>query len=161
KLFVAATNVRTGKVRIFRTEEITADVVMASACLPFLFHAVEIDNTPYWDGGFVGNPPLFPLFRGTKTDDVILVQTNPIVREATPHTARDILNRINEITFNASLLSEFRAIGFVRRLVDRGFFRRLTGMTGYRRALLHRISADEELKQLTSSSKFNTEWSFF
>src|SRR5690606_6308480 len=101
QLFISATNVRTGKARIFRTAEITPDMVMASACLPFLFQAVEIDGTPYWDGGYVGNPPLYPLIRGTKTDDVILVQTNPVIREGTPQTAREILNRINEITFNA------------------------------------------------------------
>jgi NTE family protein len=161
KLFVSATNVRTGKARIFRTEEITADAVMASACLPFLFQAVEIDGTPYWDGGYVGNPPLFPFFRATRTDDVILVQTNPVVREETPQTAREILNRINEITFNASLLSEFRAIGFVRRLIEGGLMRRWTGRSGHRSLRLHRIAGDEELADLTSSSKFNTEWTFF
>jgi NTE family protein len=134
---------------------------MASACLPFLFQAVEIDGTPYWDGGYVGNPPLFPFFRATATDDVILVQTNPIVREETPQTAREILNRINEITFNASLHSEFRAIGFVRRMVEGGILRRWTGRAGYRQIRLHRIASDDELKELTSSSKFNTEWPFF
>lgn len=161
QLFLSATNVRTGKVRIFRQGEISPDVVMASACLPFMFKAVEIDGTPYWDGGYVGNPPLFPFFRTTTTDDIVLVQTNPVERDDTPQTARDILNRINEITFNASLLSEFRAIGFVSRLVDSGPLRRLAGKAGYRRMLLHRIAADEALAELTSSSKFNTEWSFF
>ena len=160
KLFISATNVRTGKARIFRTGEITPDMVMASACLPFLFKAVEIDGTPYWDGGYVGNPPLYPFFRATGTDDVILVQTNPVVREETPQTAREILNRINEITFNASLLSEFRAIGFVRRLVEGGIIRRFTGRSGQRSLRLHRIASTEELTDLTSSSKFNTEWSF-
>ena len=160
KLFVSATNVRTGKARIFRSEEITPDAIMASACLPFLFQAVEIDGTPYWDGGYVGNPPLFPFFRMTDTDDVILVQTNPAVREGTPQTAREILNRINEITFNASLLSEFRAIGFVRRLIG-GSLWRWTGKGGHRNLRLHRIAADEQLSELTSSSKFNTEWPFF
>ncbi len=161
KLFVSATNVRTGKAKIFHTNEITPDVVMASACLPFLFQAVEIDGTPYWDGGYVGNPPLFPFYRTAGTDDVILVQTNPILRDETPQNARDILNRINEITFNASLLSEFRAIGFVRRLIERGFMRRWTGKPDYRSVRLHRIAADDELNQLTSSSKFNVEWPFF
>jgi NTE family protein len=90
KLFISATNVRTGKGQIFHTEEITPDMVMASACLPFLFKAVEIDGTPYWDGGYVGNPPLYPFFRATGTDDVILVQTNPVFRAETPQTAREI-----------------------------------------------------------------------
>jgi NTE family protein len=160
KLFISATNVRTGKARIFRTEEMTPDMVMASACLPFLFKAVEIDGTPYWDGGYVGNPPLFPFFRTTGTDDVILVQTNPVIREETPQTAREILNRVNEITFNASLLSEFRAIGFVRRLIEGGVIRRFTGKSGQRNLRLHRIAGTDELTDLTSSSKFNTEWSF-
>jgi len=160
KLFVSATNVRTGKVRIFRGDEITADVVMASACLPFLFHAVEIDGEPYWDGGYVGNPPLFPLFRATRADDILLVQTNPVEREDTPQTARDILNRVNEITFNASLLSEFRAIGMVSQLIDRGFLR-WSRKAGFRRARLHRIVAGEEVKELSSSSKFAIERSFF
>jgi NTE family protein len=161
KLFISATNVRTGKVRIFTRNEITPDVVMASACLPFMFKAVEIGGTPYWDGGYVGNPPLFPFFRTTQSDDIILVQTNPIEREETPQTARDILNRINEITFNASLVSEFRAIGFVSRLAESGFLRRLARKAGYRRMLLHRIDADEKLGEMTPSSKFNVEWSFF
>ena len=161
KLFISATNVRTGKARIFRSDEITADAVMASACLPFLFQAVEIDGAPYWDGGYVGNPPLFPLFRSTQTDDVILVQTNPSQREGTPQTAREILNRINEITFNASLLSEFRAIGFVRRLIEAGPLQSLMGKNAHRNLRLHRVAADEELRELTSSSKFNTEWTFF
>ena len=160
-LFISATNVRTGKVRIFTGNEITPDAVMASACLPLMFKAVEIDGTPYWDGGYVGNPPLFPFFRNTKSDDIILVQTNPSEREETPQTARDILNRINEITFNASLTSEFRAIGFVSRLAESGFLRSIARKAGYRRMLLHRIAADEQLSQMTSSSKFNVEWSFF
>ncbi len=161
KLFISATNVRTGKARIFRTEEITPDAVMASACLPYLFQAVEIDNVPYWDGGYVDNPPLYPFFSTARTDDVILVQTNPIVRAEIPQTARDILNRINEITFNAALLSEFRAIGFVHQLLERGFVRRWTGKAGYRRIRFHRITVDDELNHLTSSSKFNIEWPFF
>ncbi len=161
QIFIAATNVRTGKARIFHTEEITPDAVMASACLPFLFQAVEIDGTPYWDGGYVGNPPLYPFFRATNTDDVILVQTNPVQREETPQTAREILNRINEITFNASLISELRAIGFVRRLIEGGVIRRFTGRSGQRSLRLHRIARPEELSELSSSSKFNTEWPFF
>ncbi len=160
KIFLSATNVHTGKVRVFRNNEIDADVVMASACLPFLFKAVEIDGTPYWDGGYVGNPPLFPFFRPGESGDVLLVQTNPVVREETPQSARDIWNRINEITFNASLASEFRAIGFVSRLARFNVFRRMMGkkLTDVR---LHRITAGDKLTELTSSSKFTVEWSFF
>jgi NTE family protein len=160
KIFLSATNVHTGKVRVFQSKEITADVVMASACLPFLFKAVEIDGTPYWDGGYVGNPPLFPFFRNGQSGDILLVQTNPVVREETPQSARDILNRINEITFNASLASEFRAIGFVSRISGHRLLRRLVGKS-VPALRLHRIEAGEELSQLTSSSKFNVDWSFF
>jgi NTE family protein len=160
KIYLSATNVHTGKVRVFGNNEITADVVMASACLPFLFKAVEIDGTPYWDGGYVGNPPLFPFFRNGQSGDILLVQTNPIIREKTPQSARDILNRINEITFNASLASEFRAIGFVSRLSGHRVLRRLIGKT-IPEVRLHRIEASEELSELTSSSKFNVDWSFF
>jgi NTE family protein len=160
RIFLSATNVHTGKVRVFPTKEITADVVMASACLPFLFKAVEIDGTPYWDGGYVGNPPLFPFFRSGEGGDVILVQTNPVIREETPQSARDILNRINEITFNASLASEFRAIGYVNRMLGSKLLRRFTGKTTPE-VRLHRIEAGESLMELTSSSKFNVDWSFF
>jgi len=160
KIFLSATNVHTGKVRVFQGKEITADVVMASACLPFLFKAVEIDGTPYWDGGYVGNPPLFPFFRDGQSGDILLVQTNPVIREETPQSARDILNRINEITFNASLASEFRAIGFVNRLTGHRLLRRVIGKM-ISEPRLHRIEAGQELAELTSSSKFNVDWSFF
>jgi len=161
RLFVSATNVRTGKIHVFSGAEITSDAVVASACLPFLFRAVEIGGTPYWDGGYVGNPPLFPFFRGARSDDIVLVQTNPLVRERTPRTAREILNRVNEITFNASLHSELQAIALASRLTRRGLLQRWTGSDGYRPVRLHRIAADGELKKLTSSSKFTIDWSFF
>jgi len=160
KIFLSATNVHTGKVRVFQGKEITADTVMASACLPFLFKAVEIDGTPYWDGGYVGNPPLFPFFRSGEGGDILLVQTNPVMREQTPQTARDILNRVNEITFNASLASEFRAISYVNRMLGSRLLRRLTGRSSPE-IRLHRIAAGEEFLDLTSSSKFNIDWSFF
>jgi NTE family protein len=160
RIYLSATNVHTGKVRVFQGKEITADVVMASACLPFLFKAVEIDGTPYWDGGYVGNPPLFPFFKTGDDGDILLVQTNPVTREQTPQSARDILNRINEITFNASLASEFRAIGYVNRMLGSKLLRRLAGKT-IAEIRLHRIEAGESLLELTSSSKFNVDWSFF
>ncbi|MBK8008997.1 MAG: patatin-like phospholipase family protein [Rhizobiales bacterium] len=161
KIFLSATNVHTGKVRVFQGKEITVDVVMASACLPFLFKAVEIEGTPYWDGGYVGNPPLFPFFRSGEGGDILLVQTNPVMREQTPQSARDILNRMNEITFNASLASEFRAIGYVNRMIGSRLLRRLAGKTAPPEIRLHRIEAGEGLLDLNSSSKFNVDWSFF
>lgn len=156
KLFISATNVHTGRVKVFTCGEITSDAVMASACLPFLFHAVEIDGVPYWDGGYQGNPVLFPFFDACASSDVILVQINPIERKTTPQTAREILDRVNEITFNSSLLKEFRAIGFVARLIDEG---RLDP-SEYRQVMMHRIDAEEEILKLSASSKLNAEWAF-
>lgn len=156
KIFVAATNVHTGKIRVFDHEDIDLDAVMASACLPHVFKAVEIDGVPYWDGGYMGNPPLFPLFYKCSASDTIIIQINPIERPETPKTARDIVNRLNEITFNATLLRELRAIDFVTRLIDDGKL----DHNEYKRVYLHRISADEDLKPLSASSKLNAEWAF-
>ena len=142
QIFISATNVQTGRVRIFPREKITADAVMASACLPLLFRAVEIDGVPYWDGGYLGNPVIFPFFGTTKTEDVLVVQINPLVRQATPTSASEIMNRINEITFNSSLIAEYRAIEFVARLIDQGPLPRGTGPGQYRRINVHRIVLD-------------------
>lgn len=155
KLFIAATNVFTGKIRIFSEKEVTLDAVMASACLPQLYQAVEIDGEPYWDGGYMGNPPLYPLFYETKTADVVLIQINPLERRETPKTARDILNRMNEITFNSTLLRELRAIDFVTRLIEEGKL----SEEEYQKVHMHRITA-EDLKPLQASSKMNAEWEF-
>ena len=156
KLFISATNVTTGQLRVFSDGEIGLDAVMASACLPQIFRAVEIDGEPYWDGGFGGNPAIFPFFRETVTEDVLLVQINPVVRESVPRTAQEIQNRIEEITFNAGLLREFRAIAFVKELIAAG---RLPHGE-YRDIRMHRIDADEAFKDLSASSKVNAEWAF-
>jgi NTE family protein len=156
KLFVSATNVETGRTKVFKRDELTADHILASACLPFMFQAVTIDGVPYWDGGYMGNPPLWPLFEHAQADDVMIVQINPIRRPGVPRTARDILNRLNEITFNASLLRELRTIDFVTRLMDEG---RLEG-TGYRRVLVHMVEDEMALSALGASSKLNTEHEF-
>lgn len=155
KIFVSATDVQTGRPRVFRRRELTADHVMASACLPFIFQAVEIEGRPYWDGGYMGNPPLWPLFEESDSDDVLVVQINPVERAGVPRTAREILNRVNEITFNSSLLREFRAIDFVRRLREDG---RLDG-TGYREVFVHIIAELHDL-HLDASSKLLSEMSF-
>lgn len=156
KLFVSATKVETGRVKVFERHELTPEAVMASACLPFVFQAVEVEGVPYWDGGYMGNPVLFPFFRRCRADDVVVVQINPIVREGTPKSAREILNRVNEITFNSSLLREYRAIDFVDRLLEEGRIDKAK----YKHVLVHRISADEELTSLGASSKLNAEWPF-
>ncbi len=157
KLFVAATNVQTGKVRVFRRAELTMDMLMASAALPALFKAVEVDGEPFWDGGYMGNPVLFPFFTETQTEDIILVQINPIVRKELPSSAHDIQERVNEITFNASLLHEFRAIEFVRRLIDQGRLKE----THYKRIRLHRIEENGALNAFGASTKLKADWDFF
>ncbi len=155
KLFITATSVRTGRGRIFRNAEITADVLLASACLPTMFRAVEIDGEPYWDGGFTGNPTITPLVRETDAHDSILVQINPRERSDTPRTAPDILNRLNEISFNSPLMKELRMIALLRQVAEPG-----TG-EGARWAQMrtHRIMTDM-LAQFGASSKLNAEWEF-
>ena len=120
ELFIAATAVRTGKLRVFTRKTVTAAAVTASACLPLLFRAVEIGGEPYWDGGYSGNPPLRPFLRTTATEDVLIVQINPIEQRKTPVSAPDIRNRLHEIHFNASLLSELRALELARDLIEEG-----------------------------------------
>src|SRR5580698_2336644 len=119
-LFITATNVRTGRGRIFRNAEITADVLLASACLPTMFRAVEIDGEAYWDGGYAGNPTITPLVRECRSHDTILVQINPVERQGTPRSASDILNRLNEVSFNAVLLKELRMIALLRQVANPG-----------------------------------------
>lgn len=157
KLFISATNVETGRARVFSRSELTADHVMASACLPQLYQAVIIDGAPYWDGGFCGNPPLWPLFDHATTNDLVVVQINPFVRPGVPRKAAEINNRVTEITFNSSLMRELRAIDFVSRLLAEG---RLEG-TGYREVFVHMIGDEDTLRELGPSSKLNTERAFF
>ncbi|MGA3307273.1 MAG: patatin-like phospholipase family protein [Xanthobacteraceae bacterium] len=161
QIFISATNVQTGRVRIFSREKITAEAVMASACLPLLFRAVEIDGVPYWDGGYLANPVIFPFFGTTKTEDVLVVQINPLVRQKTPTSASEIMNRINEITFNSSLLAEYRAIEFVARLIDQGRLPRGTRPGQYRRVNVHRIVLDRFGTQFDTFSKISTDYDFF
>ena len=156
KLYLSATNVRTGKVRLFENGQITADAVMASACLPFMFQAVEIDGEAYWDGGYMGNPAIYPLIYNCDSRDVVVVHINPMCRPEVPRTAHDILNRINEISFNSSLMREMRAIAFVTRLIDDG---KLVDHT-MRRMLIHAISADGVMQKLSATSKLNADWEF-
>jgi len=156
KLFLSATNVRTGKVRVFNTCEVTPDVVLASACLPFMFQAVEIDGEPYWDGGYMGNPALYPLIYNCDSCDVVIVHINPLEREGTPKTAQEILNRINEISFNSSLMREMRVIHFVTKLIDEG--RMCDGEM--KRMLIHSIADDDMMRKLSVTSKLNADWEF-
>src|SRR5271157_5634968 len=156
KLFVTATNVRTGQGRVFRNREITPDVLLASACLPTMFQAVEIEGDNYWDGGYSGNPTITPLVRECKSHDTILVQINPVEREKSPRSASEILNRLNEVSFNSVLLKELRMIAVLRKVADPGNSEGAL-WAGMR---IHRI-ASEMLTELGASSKLNAEWEFF
>ena len=154
-LFIATTHVRTGKGRIFTGEEVNADVILASACLPTIYQAIEIPDPatgrpePYWDGGFIGNPALHPLFTGTACADIVIVHVMPMVRDRLPHDASTIENRINEISFNASLLSELRHIRFVNRLIDEG----LVDPGRMKRNRLHSVRDDAFITGLGVTSK--------
>jgi NTE family protein len=156
RLFVTATNVRTGRGRVFRNAELTPEVLLASACLPTLFQAIEIDGEPYWDGGYAGNPTITPLVRECASSDTVLVQVNPIERTGTPRTAREILDRLNEVSFNSPLMKELRMIALLRQVADTG------GCEGARWAAMriHRI-ASSMMTELGYSSKLNAEWEFF
>ena len=157
KIFITATSVTTGQPRVFSHNEITIDAVMASACLPFLFQAVEIDGDCYWDGGYMGNPSIWPLSYHTRTDDIVIVEINPIIREGVPTEAKDIINRLNEIAFNASLISEMRAINFVNRLIKLGHLKD----PNYRSLNIHLIASAKEMVQMNASSKLNVSTEFF
>ena len=156
KLFVTATNVRTGRLRVFRNKDVTPDALLASSCLPFMFQAIEFDGEAYWDGGYSGNPPITPLVRETAASDTILIPVNPIERPGTPRTAREIINRVNEVSFNASLLKELRMIAMLRRVVNAG------DAEGARWAEMRmHIIATDTMGRLGVSSKLNAEWEFF
>ncbi len=156
RIFICATNVHSGRVAVFDQKELTADHLLASACLPTIFRAVEIKGIPYWDGGYTGNPPLFPLFDVTNGGDLLIIQLNRILRKTLPVSAQQIENRLNEITFNASLLSELRAIEFVQRLLDQG----MIDEGHYHRLRLHRIDADKALAKIEPSTKINADPDF-
>jgi NTE family protein len=156
KLFITATNVRTGRGHVFKNDAVTPDVLLASACLPTMFQAVEIDGEPYWDGGYSGNPTITPLVRECKSHDTILVQINPVERGGYPRSASEILNRVNEVSFNAVLLKELRMIAVLRKVANPGNSEgaQWAGMR------IHRV-ASELMTELGASSKLNAEWEFF
>ena len=159
KLYLSATNVRTGKVKIFRTKDASIEAVLASSCLPFLFKAVEIDGEAYWDGGYMGNPPLFPFFYEAESNDVLIAHINPLTRDKLPITAPDILNRINEISFNSSLLRELRAIAFVDKLIEDGWLKD-EYRDRLRKVRVHSIRSDCSLEEFSVASKFNVDRRF-
>jgi NTE family protein len=155
KVFVTATNVHTGRPRVFRNADVSPDALLASACLPTLFQAIEIDGEAYWDGGYAGNPTISPLVRECSAHDTILVQINPVERPDTPRSARDIHNRVNEISFNAPLLKELRMIALLRQVADPGHCEGAL----WAAMRMHRI-ASVKMNELGYSSKLNAEWEF-
>jgi NTE family protein len=156
QLFLCATNIETCKIRIFNNEDVTVDAVLASACLPYLFQSVEIEGEFFWDGGFIGNPPIFPIIYSCKSQDVLIVHINPINRKGVPKTVTEILNRVNEISFNSSLMREMRAISFVSKLIDN----KTIAADKMKKMFIHSIRSDEEMATHSVSSKMNTEWNF-
>ncbi len=156
QIYLCATNVETSRIRIFSSEDICIEGVLASACPPTLFQAVSIDGEYFWDGGYVGNPAIFPLIYHCNTSDVVIVHINPIVRRGVPTTAADILNRVNEVSFNSSLMREMRAIAFVTSLIQQGKVDR----SEMKEMLIHSIRSDETMSALGASSKYNADWDF-
>jgi NTE family protein len=155
RLFVTATNVRTGRGRVFRNSELTPDVLLASACLPTLFQAIEIDGEAYWDGGYSGNPTITPLVRECASHDTLLVAVNPVERQGTPRSAREILDRLNEVSFNATLLKELRMIALLRQVADAG-----AGEGAQWAGMRMHLISSKTIDKLGASSKFNAEWDF-
>ena len=156
KLFISATNVLTGRLRIFDRTQVTVDAVLASACLPFIFQAVEVNGEFFWDGGYMGNPPLYPIIYNCESRDIMIVQLNPINVPEVPKSAQAILDRINTLSFNSSLMREMRAIHFVTRLIDGGF----DDSGRLKRMLIHTIDAEDVVCGLGVSSKLNADWDF-
>ena len=156
-LFVTATNVETGEARVWKDSDISIDVLLASACLPSMFQAVELEGVPYWDGGYMGNPSIWPLIYKSTCPDVMLVQINPITRAGTPKHALDIINRMNEISFNSSLIAEMRAIHFVGKLIETGHL----NSNEYSTMNMHRVMPPPDMREMTAASKMNASWDFF
>jgi len=161
ELLISATNVQTGELRVFTRAEVTAEVVMASAALPLLFRAVEIDGVPYWDGGYSGNPVVTPFLRATATEDVLIVQINPRERRKIPTHTREIMTRVNEISFNASLLSELRGVAFVNQLIDEGRLPQGMRAGEFRRLRLHRIVMESADEPFGARSTLKTDYEYF
>ncbi|MGF1560961.1 MAG: patatin-like phospholipase family protein [Geminicoccaceae bacterium] len=155
-LFLAATNVLTGKIKVFKTHEMRVEAVLASACLPFIFQAVEVDGQYYWDGGYMGNPPIYPLIYGTETEDILIIQINPINLPELPKSAQGIYDRVNTLSFNSSLMREMRIIAFVTKLIDEGKLPR----GRYKRLNIHMIHAEDVMQKLGVSSKLNADRGF-
>lgn len=159
KIFISATNVRTGKIKIFENKELSVAAIMASACLPFVFPAVRVDDDYFWDGGYMGNPALYPLIYHSECPDILIVHISPIYREQVPDTATDILNRMSEISFNSSLMREMRAVAFVSKLLKDGWIKD-EYLQAMKQVFVHAIRADVTMQVYSVASKLNPSWEF-
>ena len=159
KLFISATNVKTGKIKVFENKELTIDAIMASACLPSLFQAVKINEDYFWDGGYMGNPAIFPLIYNSDCRDILILHTNPIYRDSVPESVTDIINRTNEISFNSSLMREMRAIDFVTKMLDNGWIKD-EYKNNIKRMYMHAIRADTSMQSFSAASKLDVRWAF-
>ena len=159
KLFISATNVKTGKIKVFENKDITIDSIMASAAIPTLFQAVKINEEYYWDGGYMGNPAIFPLIYNSDVRDILIIHVNPIYRDLVPESAADILNRMNEISFNSSLMREMRAIAFVSKILDNGWIKD-EFKNNIHRYYMHAIRADIAMQSFSVASKLDVRWPF-
>ncbi len=156
RLFVSATNVRTCKLKVFHTDEMYVESLLASACIPTMFRAVEFQGEQYWDGGYLANPAIAPLIHECESKDVVIVQINPMTRPEVPTSTREILNRINEVSFNSTLVREMGNIALISELVSQGKLRD----TPYQSVNFHMIAAEEEMSRLGAASKMNADWAF-
>jgi NTE family protein len=159
KLFISATNVKTGKIKIFNHQELCVEAILASTCLPFLFQAARVNEEYYWDGGYMGNPALFPLIYDSDVKDILIIHINPIVRDELPKTTGEIKNRINEISFNSSLSRELRKVAFVTQLLDKGWVKD-EHVEDIKRVYIHSLRSDSALVSFSVATKFNTNWEF-
>lgn len=160
KLFICATNVKSGKPKIFQKAQLTPEILLASACIPNLFQAVEIDQEYYWDGGYIGNPAIYPLIYETTTTDIVVVHVNPINRPTVPKTSIEISNRINEISFNAALIREFRVMAFVNKLITEKWIKKQHAHK-IKKIHLHAIRNDKMMSDFSIVTKLEWEWNFF
>jgi NTE family protein len=156
KIYVNATNVKTGKIKIFEQNKLTLDMLLASTCLPLFYQAVEIEGEFYWDGGYSGNPALFPIFYGCACSDIMIVQVNPFNIDEVPTSAQGIIDRLNEISFNSTLMREMRSIAFIKKLIDE----ERVDSSRYKNILVHLIGAEDIMISLGTSSKMNADWEF-
>lgn len=159
RLFICATNVKTGKIKVFQQDDVSLDAVMASSCLPFLFQAVQIQDEYYWDGGYMGNPALFPIIYNSNYNDIVIIHINPIQRDTMPRKASEIINRMNEVSFNSSLMREMRAVAFISNMLDQGWIKDEYAKK-MKRIFMHAIRADKVMENYSVASKLNTDWDF-